>query len=30
MAKYLMLKHYRGSAPEEPAYPPPGSTGSRT
>ncbi|MEH6624688.1 MULTISPECIES: YciI family protein [Dietzia] len=22
MAKYLMLKHYRGSAPEEPAYPP--------
>jgi hypothetical protein len=22
MAKYLLLKHYRGSAPEEPTYPP--------
>lgn len=22
MAKYLMLKHYRGSAPEQPTYPP--------
>ena len=22
MAKYLLLKHYRGSAPEAPTYPP--------